>query len=76
MDLAADSGNMAVALLIMQLGLLVSLTIMAIATIILARYSLATAVGEIAGFAAAHVLILVMYYWTHARRMPATERSA
>jgi hypothetical protein len=67
---------MAAALLIMQLGLLVSLTIMAIATVILARYSLAAAVGEIAGFAGAHVLILVTYYWTHARRMPARERSA
>lgn len=74
-DLAAATGNMAGALLVMQAGLLVSLTVMAIATILLARYSVATAVGEAAGFGVSHLAILAAYYWSHARQMPAREGS-
>lgn len=69
-DLAASVGNMAAALLIMQAGLLISLTCMAIATIILAHYSVATALGEAAGFGCAHLAILGSYYWMHARVEP------
>jgi hypothetical protein len=72
-DLAADTGNAAAALLVMQLGLLISLTLMAIATIVLARYSVSTAVAEAAGFGGAHLAILAVFYWTHARRMAARE---
>ena len=66
-DLAAATGNMAGALLVMQAGLLISLTLMAVATVILARYSVATAVGEAAGFGVTHLGILAAYYWMHAR---------
>jgi hypothetical protein len=72
-DLAAQTGDMAGALLVMQLGLMVSLTIVAVVTIALARFSVAAAVGEVAGFGATHVLILGAYYWTHARRLSARE---
>ena len=73
-DLAATSGNVAGALLVMQAGLLISLTAMALATIALARYSVATAVGEAAGFGVTHIAILATYYWSHARRVPVRER--
>jgi prepilin signal peptidase PulO-like enzyme (type II secretory pathway) len=72
-DLAAITGNVAGALLVMQLGLLVSLSVIGVATILLARLAVATAVGEAAGFGVTHLCILAAFYWTQARREPVAE---
>lgn len=72
-DLAALSGNVPAALLVMQAGLLVSLTIVGISTVILVKISVAMGVASAAGFAAAQFAILAMFYWTHGRGAPAAE---
>jgi hypothetical protein len=66
-DLAAKMSTVATALLFMQLSLLVTATIIGIATVILVRISLAMAVAFAAGFGVSHVAILAEFYWTKAR---------
>jgi hypothetical protein len=66
-DLAADIGDVGRALLVMQLGLLLSATTIGVATIILVRISLAMAVASAAGFGGTHLCILAVFYWTRAR---------
>jgi hypothetical protein len=75
-DFAADLSDVGRALLVMQLGLLLTCTIIAIATIILIHFSLAMAVACAAGFGVAQLAMLFAFYWTHGRRDPRVESSA
>jgi hypothetical protein len=75
-DFAADMADVGRALLVMQLGLLVTCTIVAIATIILIHFSLAMAVSCAAGFGVAYLAMLFAFYWTHGRSDAAIDSSA
>jgi hypothetical protein len=75
-DLAAAVGDVGRALLVMQLGLLMSCTVIGIATIVLIKISLALAVSAAAGFAVAHLAILAAFYWTQGRSRPEAEGKA
>jgi hypothetical protein len=74
-DLAAATGNAASALLVMQVGLLVTLAIIGAVTIVLVQISLALAVAAAAGFGIAQIAILAAFYVTHGRAdvRPTTE---
>lgn len=67
-DFAANMGDLGRAMLVMQLGMLLSCTIIGIATVIMVKFSLAMAVAAAAGFAVAHLATLGAFYWTRARR--------
>jgi hypothetical protein len=75
-DFAADLADVGRALLVMQLGLLVTCTIIAIATIILLHFSLAMAVACAAGFGVAQLAMLFAFYWTHGRSDAGVESPA
>jgi prepilin signal peptidase PulO-like enzyme (type II secretory pathway) len=66
-DMAADLGNIGLALLSMQLGLLLSATIIGIVVVVLIHFSLTLAVAAAAGFAVAQIGGLAVFYWTRAR---------
>ena len=72
-EAAADTGDFARAMLVMQLGLLVTMTIVGITTIILVHFSLSMAVASAAGFGATQLAILAAFYWSRARREPLPE---
>jgi hypothetical protein len=72
-EFAAGTGSVAQALMVMQLGLLVTFTIVGIATVILIHYSLPLTIGSAAGFVTAQLAILAAFYWSHARAMPALD---
>jgi hypothetical protein len=72
-DLAAAAGNAAGALAVMQVGLLVTMTIIGVVTIILVKVSVPLAVATAAGFGTSQMVILATFYWTHARHQPKTE---
>lgn len=74
-DLAASTGNVAGALLVMQAGLLVTMAIIGAATIVLVQISLAMAVASAAGFGITQLAILAVYYWTYGRTDASTTRS-
>ena len=75
-EIAADTGDFGRAVMVMQLGLLVSFTVIGLATIVLVRISLAMAVASAAGFAVAQLGILAAFYWTKGRQDIAAERNA
>lgn len=75
-DLASLTGNVGGAMLVMQAGLLVSLTIVGLTTIVLVKISVAMAVASAAGFAAAQFAILAAFYWSHGRQSTAQEPQA
>lgn len=66
-DFAAEMSDLGRAMLIMQLGMLVSCTIIGIATVIMVKLSLAMAVAAAAGFAVAHLATLAAFYWSRVR---------
>lgn len=66
-DLAVATGSTAGAMAVMQLGLLMTLTVIGAVTVVLIRLSLSMAVASAAGFAAAHLAILSTYYFRRAR---------
>ncbi|MGH2443164.1 MAG: hypothetical protein ACRDFX_08380, partial [Chloroflexota bacterium] len=72
-DLAAATGDMAGAMMVMQLGLLVSLTIVGVVIVILLHFSIAMALAAIAGFSLAHLAILATFYLSHGRSDPLPE---
>jgi hypothetical protein len=72
-EFAATTGSVGQALLVMQLGLLITFTIVGVATVILIHFSLPLTVGCAAGFVVAQLGILAAFYWTHARTMPALD---
>lgn len=75
-DIAADMGDVARALLVMQLGLLLACTIIGVVTIILIHFSIQMAVASAAGFAITHLGTLGVFYWTRARSYGPVEREA
>lgn len=75
-DFAADLVDVGRALLVMQLGLLLTCTIVAITTIILVHFSLAMAVSCAAGFGVTQLALLFAFYWTHGRSDARIEREA
>jgi hypothetical protein len=76
-DFAADTGDLGRALLIMNIGLLFTCTIVAAAIIVMIHFSLAMAVAAAAGFAITHVAILATFYMTKARsQVPAEGRAS
>jgi hypothetical protein len=74
-EFAAGTGSVAQALMVMQIGLLVTFTIVGIATVILIHYSLPLTIGCAAGFVTAQLAILAVFYWSHARTMPTLDVS-
>jgi hypothetical protein len=74
-EAAADTGDMARAMLIMQLGLLVTFTVVAIATVILVQISVVMTIGSAVGFAVTHLAMLASFYWTRARASVAMEET-
>lgn len=74
-EIAADTGDFARAVMVMQIGLLVSFTVIGVATIVLVKISLAMAVASAAGFAVGQLGILAAFYWTRGRQDIAAERN-
>ncbi len=72
-EVASTTGSVASALMVMQVGLLVTFTIIGAATVLLIHYSLALTLGCAAGFIVAQLAILATFYWTHARTMPSLD---
>jgi hypothetical protein len=66
-DIAADLAGLGQAMLVMQIGLLVTCAVMGAAIVILARLSLAMAVAAVVGFAVTQMAILATFFWTRAR---------
>jgi hypothetical protein len=75
-EIAADTGDFARAVMVMQVGLLLSFIVIAVVTIVLVRISLGMAVASAAGFAVAQLGILAAFYWTRGRQDVVTERNA
>ena len=74
-ELAADTGDMARAMMVMQIGLITTFVVIGVATVILVKISLAMAVAAAAGFAVAQLAILAAFYLTRARREVVNERT-
>jgi hypothetical protein len=72
-EFAATTESVAQALMVMQIGLLVTFTIVGVATVILIHFSLPLTLGCAAGFVVAQLAILATFYWTHARTMPVLD---
>jgi hypothetical protein len=72
-EIAATTESVTQALMVMQIGLLVTFTIIGIATVILIHFSLPLTLGCAAGFVVAQLAILSAFYWTHARSMPSID---
>ena len=75
-EIAADTGDIGRALLVMQLGLLLTFTVIGVVTIVLVRFSVAMAVASAAGFAVAQLGMLAAFYWARGRGEIATGRKA
>jgi hypothetical protein len=73
-ETAADTGNVAAALLVMQVGLFVTFVIVGVATVVLVHFSVPLAVGGAVGFGVAQTLILLAFYWTHGKAEVAAGR--
>ncbi|GAC1467197.1 MAG: hypothetical protein PVSMB7_13490 [Chloroflexota bacterium] len=72
-DMAAEMDDVGRALLLMQVGLLVTCTIIALATIVLIHFSVGTAIAAAAGFAVAQLGSLATFYWTQGRGQTSLE---
>lgn len=75
-DIAAEMGDVGRALLIMQLGLLLSCTVVGLVTIVLVRISVAMAVASAAGFGVTHLGMLAAFYVARGRSSVPLEREA
>ena len=65
-EVAADMGDLGRALLVMQLGLLVTATVIALVTIALIHFSLAMAVASAIGFVVTQMAIIGEFYFSRA----------
>jgi hypothetical protein len=74
-EFAATTGSVAQALMVMQIGLLVTFAIVGAATVVLIHFSLQLTVGCAVGFVVSQLAILFAFYWTHARSMPSIDAS-
>lgn len=75
-EVAAESGDVARALLVMQAGLFITFAIVGAATVALVHFSIPLAVGAAIGFGTAQTLILATFYWTRGRADVAAGRQA
>ncbi len=66
-NLAAASGDIVRALMVMQLSLLLTLTVVGAVTVLLVKLSLAMAVAAAAGFGVTQLALLAVFYWTRGR---------
>jgi hypothetical protein len=66
-ELAADTGDLGRALLVMQVGLLLTATVIGLVTVVLVRFSLAMAVASAVGFVLTQMAILGAFYFSYAR---------
>ncbi len=76
-NLAATSGDIVRALMVMQLSLLLTLTVVGAVTVLLVKLSLSMAVAAAAGFGVTQLALLAVFYWTRGRgdtaeRMPSS----
>lgn len=72
-EIAADMADVGRALMVMQIGLLLSASVIGVVTVVLVRFSVAMAVASAAGFVATHFGILAVFYFRQARVRPALE---
>jgi hypothetical protein len=72
-DLATTTGNLAGAMVVMQAGMIVTLIIIGLATILLIKLSLSMAIASAAGFGVSQIAILGAFYWLHGRVPTPTE---
>ena len=73
-ELAAQMGDVGRALLVMQMGLLFTFTVVGAVTIVLIKIALPMAVASAAGFGVTHLGLLTTYYLTRSRE-PELERN-
>lgn len=66
-EVAAGMGDLGRALLVMQLGLLVTATVIGLVTIALIHFSLAMAIASAVGFVVTQMAIVGTFYLTRAR---------
>lgn len=75
-DLAALSGDLARAMMVMQLSLLIALTVVGLATVVLIHFSLSMAIASAAGFSVCHLAILTAFFFAHGRSAAPLESNA
>lgn len=75
-EVAADTGDLGSALVVMQVGLMTTFIIVALATIALIHFSTAAAVAAAAGFIITQMGLLAVFYWTRGRADVAAGRQA
>jgi hypothetical protein len=75
-EVAADTGDMARAMLVMQIGLITTFAIIAVVTVVLVHFSVSMAVAAAGGFIVAHLGMLAAFYWTRGRNDVAAGRHA
>ncbi|GAC1404296.1 MAG: hypothetical protein NVSMB52_18130 [Chloroflexota bacterium] len=66
-DVAANTGDIAGAMAVMQIGLVVTMTIIGLAIVATVHFSLTMAISAAAGFAITQMGILAAYYWSFSR---------
>jgi hypothetical protein len=66
-ELAADTGDIGRALLVMQVGLLFTATVIGVVTVVTVRFSLAMAVASGIAFVVTQLAILAVFYFSQAR---------
>lgn len=74
-DIAAHTSDVARALMVMQLGLLLTFTVIGVVTFALIKISLALAIAAAAGFSVTHLGLLFAFYLTR-ERTAGLERKA
>jgi hypothetical protein len=75
-ELAADTGDMGRALMVMQLGMITTFAIIAVATVVLVHFSVSAAVAAAGGFVVAQLGMLAAFYWARGRADVAAGRQA
>ncbi|HZU13219.1 MAG TPA: hypothetical protein VFB58_10310 [Chloroflexota bacterium] len=73
-ETAADTGDMGRALMVMQVGLVLTFTIIGVTTIILVKISVVMAVASAAGFGITQLAMLAVFYLTKGRASVAAGR--
>lgn len=74
-DIAAGTGDIGRALMVMQLGLLVAVTIIGITTVVLVHFSVSMAVACAIGFLVTHLGMLAAFYLLRGRSNAPLERN-
>jgi hypothetical protein len=74
-EFAADLQNVSMALMVMQIGLLVTCTIVGVTTVVLIHYSLSMAIAAAAGFAATYLAMLGIFAVAQGRARATSDRN-